>query len=804
MTDRIERLRSRIVGFGNEIRAEKMRITLESESKTLGWPNILRRAQSFYDVATQIEVHVNDDELIVGTPSSKPWALEIESCLGKWDQDELIALREDGYKVSKETEELVLELNKNFQPFGMYQYANLAVRADKQLENFVRTGICLAPWRADTGNNDNRVGGGSAASGLGLGPGWMLYIADYENAMKKGFEKMIEECDEQLDKHAFDGPKSVERSCTLQAMRLTLKGVIAYANRCADLAEQKAAAESDPVRRAELAEIAETCRRVPAKPPRSFREAIQFAWFIVMFISPSPTSTIGRFDQYMYPYYKADKDAGKITDEQVLELLDCFRVRCMEIHAVSGKEVRKRASGGARWLNMTIGGVKPDGSDATNELSYLILDAVMDCPCIQHTVTVRVAESTPKELIAKGVLCQSKGLSMPAFTSDKNYISFFTQKSRGDDGLPIEIARDYCLTGCIDGNIPGKTRTFGVSMFVAPLCLDIFLNQGKCKNTGVQAGHAVGDLDQFKTFDEFRDAFYNEFRYFIHLACEKNNIENLSFASLMPTPFRSALMSDGIEVGLDVGNRCFPFENGSDINAVGTVNLAQSLYAIKKIVYDEKLVTLSQLKEILDNNWAGHEDLLKKCKDLPHYGNDIDEVDAFVVDIYKKWNEYATEYPSSFGGYTRTNAISVTSHGPGGALTGATPDGRMAGETLADANASPIRGTDVEGPLAVFRSAMKIDQTKYQAFLFNMKFHPSALKTAEDQMKLVNAIRVYLTNGGSMIQFNVVDDKTLIAAKECPCDYQDLMVRVAGYSAYFVNLTENIQNELIERTSQKF
>jgi len=804
MTDRVRRLREKIVGFGNEVCAEKMRITVESEHKTQGWPSILRRAQSFYDVATQIPVWVNDDELIVGTPASKPWALEIESCLGKWDQDEIIALREDGYKVTEETEKLVLELNERFQPFGMYQYANLAVRADPELENFVRTGICLAPWKEDTGNNDNRVGGGSACSGLGLGPGWILYPADYEMALTKGFEKLIAECDEQLKKHQFDGPKSVERSCTLQAMKLTLQGVIAYANRCADLAEKQASDCADPVRRAELEEIARICRNVPAKPAKSFREAIQFVWFIMMFISPSPTATICRFDQYMYPYYKADKDAGIITDEQVLELLDCFRIRCMEIHAVSGKEVRKRASGGARWLNMTIGGVKPDGSDATNELSYLVLDAVMDCPCIQHTVTIRVSESTPKELIAKGVKCQAMGLSMPAFTSDKNYIAFFMQESRGDKGLPIEIARDYCMTGCIDGNIPGKTRTFGVSMFVTPLTLDIFLNQGKCKNTGVQAGHAVGDLNQFKTFEEFKAAYYEELRYFIHLCCQKNNIENLSFAALMPMPFRSALMSDGIEVGLDIGSRCFPFENGSDINAVGTINLAQSLYAIKKIVYDKKLVTLAEFKEILDNNWRGHEDLHKLVLDLPHYGNDIDEVDAFASEIYVKWNEYATEYPSSFGGYSRTNAISVTSHGPGGALTGATPDGRYAGETLADANASPIRGTDTQGPLAVFRSAMKIDQHKYQAFLFNMKFHPSALKTEADQMKLVDAIRVYLNNGGSMIQFNVVDDKVLRDAVVHPEDHKDLMVRVAGYSAYFINLTPNIQSELIERTSQTF
>ena len=807
-TERIKRLREKVdyygLGNNNPICIEKMKITLATEKEMSGMPNMLKRGASFLNVCKQIPISLLDDELLVGTPASKPWGLEIESCLGKWDEDELNGLIEDGFGLSEEDKAEVLRLNEEYEPWGMYQQANLVVRADERLDNFVQTGICLAPWKPSDKMNDNRVGGGSAASGLGLGPGWTLVCPDYEMALTKGFRKMIEECDEELRNHRFRHEKDFDRSIALQSMRMTLEGVIIFANRMADLAEEQAAACDDPQRKAELEQIAVNCRRVPAEPPETFWQALQFTWFIMVFASPSPTTPIGRADQYLYPYYRHDIDVGIITDADVVELLECFRLRCMEIHAISGREVRKRASGGARWYNMTIGGVHSDGSDATNELSYLVLDAVLDCPCIQHTVTIRVAESTPMDLIAKGVECQAAGCSMPAFVSDQSNIEYFMRPDLSGPGLTLEEARGYCMTGCIDGNIPGHARSAGVSMFVAPLVLDIFLNRGVCKNTGLRVGHDYGELDGFKTYDEFYEAFLAEFKHYIELACEKNNIENLSQRAVIPSPFNSVLLTDGIKVGLDMYNRTFPFENGSLINAVGVMNLAQSLYAINRIVYQDKLCTLGELKDILDADWEGHEDLRQYCIKLPHYGNDIDEVDQYLVDLYDFWEETATQWPSAYGGYTKCNAISVTSHGPGGALTGATPDGRHAGETLADANASPIRGTDVNGPIAVMKSAMKIHQDNFQAFLFNMKFAPSALRDGEDQAKLASAIYTYLTNGGKMIQFTVQSDEDLIAAKADPENYRDLMVRVAGYSAYFVRLTENIQDELIERTSQVF
>ena len=602
-----------------------------------------------------------------------------------------------------------------------------------------------------------------------------------------------------MQNNKYYDTQSFDRGIGLESMKIVLRASIDYSERHAVLAEQKASHEKDPQRKKELLEIAEICRRVPAKPARTFREALQTVWFCFIMMAPCATTPFGRFDQYMYPLYKKDKEAGRITDDEVVELLSCLRIRCMEMNALGGRQIRKRGSGGARWYNMTIAGVKPDGTDATNELSYLILDAVLETKVPHHTVTIRVAPSTPMDLLIKGVECQAKGMSMPAFTNDESYIGFFTKPNKSDPGLPVEVARDYCITGCIDGNIPGVTRSMSVSMFVGPLVLDIFLNNGVCKNTGIKVGHDA-DLSSYKTFNEFLKAFKKEFAYYIDIACQKNNIENIIMREQCADPFRSALMKGGIKSGLEICNRRLDFENSSLLNGVGFINLAQSIYAIKKVCFDEKIVTLPELKKILDSNWEGREDLRQICLKLPHYGNDIDEVDEIVADIYKFYHDEVVSHPTPLGGYTRCNMISVSAHSPGGALTGATPDGRYKGSLLADANLSPIQSTDNKGPLSVFKSAMKIDQLDFQAFLMNMKFHPSALRNKEDYAKLVSVIKTYFGGGGKMIQFNVVDAKNLQEAQEAPDLHKDIMVRIAGYSAYFVELTKEIQGDIISRT----
>ena len=800
MTDRLQRMYSQIKTNYQHIGIEKFKIITKTEAECAGYPAILRRGQTLKNVLEQFPIFIGDDELFVGNPASKPWGLEIEAGLGKWSKEECEYLREDGFDFSEADQEEMLRINEQFHPFGMYQGANLIIAENDRLDVFARSGMMLAPWKKDK-TLGNRVGGGAACSGLGNGPGWNLLCIDYGLALNKGLNAMIAECDEEIQNNRYFDKRSFERGITLQAMKLSLQGLVNYANRFSVLAAEMAEKEADPHRKKELEEISEICANVPANPARTFREAMQCFWFMFMMVNPAPTPTIGRFDQYMYPFYKADVEAGRITDDEVLELLGMLRIRCMEMNQQSGREIRKRTSGGARWMNMTIGGVKPDGSDACNELPRLILQAVRDVRTPHHTVTLRVSDSTPDDVMLLALTCQAEGCSMPAFVGDKSYIDYFTQVHDPNDGLPVEVARDYCMTGCIDGNVQYRTRTMGITMFVCPLMLDIFMNNGWDKNIEEQVGHPIaGNLSKYETFEQFMEDFRPEYQYFVETAAEKLNIESAVFKELLPDPFRAAFMANGIRSGLDCYAQEYPFESNQLLNPVGMINLAQCLYAIKKLCFDEKVCTLPEMKKAMDANWEGYEDLHRRCVDLPHYGNGNDEADDMVRQCYRWWVDIANHTPSALGGHFRCSAISVTSHQPGGALCGAMPDGRYKGDILADACASPMAGCDHEGPLAVFTSAMKIPQDEFQAMLLNMKFSPSALATDRDKMKLASAIKVYFANGGKHVQFIVEDQETLKDAKEHPDKHSDLMVRVAGYSTYFVQLTPGLQDEVIART----
>lgn len=789
MNSRIEMMRDRLVTDKNPICINKFKIILETEAENAFELPDYRRGKTLTNILDNIPIFIMDGELIVGNTASKPFGLEMDVGFGVWNKFEIEALKEDGFKIDPEDEAELLKLIDRYPQFGATSGMNRTLLGHRRMEAYYRSGMTLPPWR------DEGVSGGTASSGLGLGPGWILICPDYSLPLKKGINAMIRECEDELQSLRFFETDSYERSITLQCMKMTLEAMVRFATRFAALADEMAAKEKDPQRKKELLEIAETCRWVPANPARTFKEAIQTVWFIFLLFSPSPTTTIGRFDQYMYPFYKADIEEGRITDEEVLEYLQCFRLKVMEISNISGKEVRKRAVGSARWYNMTIGGVKPDGSDATNKLSYLVLEALMRCPTTHHTITMRITETTPESLILKGIEAQARGLSMPAFIGDPSYIKFFTTY-----GVSLEHARDYCITGCLDANIPGRSRAITIGMFIVPKTLEFFLNDGVDPITGLQVGKSIGDLDMFQDYDEFYSAFIKELTNYMSMGAERNNAEAMSFGYALPDPFRSAFMEDGIKIGLDLYKRKYELQNNNLMNPVGMVNLGNSLYAIKKLVYEDKTVTLSEFKKALDANWVGYEELRKKCLKVPKYGNDSKEVDTVVGSLYRHWVKNSNYMPAAFGGTQKATAISVTSHQPGGAITSATPDGRLDGDILADGCASPASGTDMKGPLAVFKSALNIPQDGFAAMLLNMKFHPTALKTEEDKKKLASAVKTYFFNGGKQVQFNVIDAETLREAQRNPDDYKDIMVRVAGFSAYFVHLTKEIQDEVIGRT----
>ena len=794
MNPRVQKLRQRLNVDKYPICAEKARLIVESLEQTEGEPMIVRRAKATAHYLDHKTIFIEDDELIIGNVASVPMGLEAGSSGPTWPDDELEELNQGALSITPEDKETLRSLDRYWKGKGRtLDERQGQFYDDERLWPFIQSGILCPPWR-------DRVEGrgtGTAGVGWGLGLGLSLIVPDYAKALNHGLSWLVEEAEQELKKVRYGGINDIKKADFLKSVIIMLPALARLANRYAGLASEMAARENNPRRKGELDRIAQACRNVPANRPRSLHEAMQAFWFIWLMVAGGTTPG-GRFDQFMYPFYRADKDAGRLTDGETLELLEMMRIKVMQLNFVSGgRAQRQKWSGMARWNNWVIGGVDAEGRDATNELSYLILDAALDCQTPHHTITIRVNEGTPDALMKKGLELVRTGIGMPAFISDRSYIDFLV-----DQGVPLTEARDYAIAGCIDPNLPGKSRINAFGMFIVPRVFEIAMNNGVDPRTGRQLGPRTGEFTSFADYDAFLRAFKAQLAYFMGLTAEEHNILLQAQTELFPDAFHSVLMDDAIRVGRDALDRQMPFENGSALNLVGMINVADSLAAVKKLVFEEKRISAAQLKAAIDANWNGDgfAAVRKLCQEAPKYGNGDPYVDAIAADVYRFWAETAVTFPSVWGGHARPTGISITAHAPGGALTGATPDGRLAGETLADGAMSPGQARDTHGPTAVLRSALAIEQREYQATLLNMKFHPTALASDEDLLKLSHLVRTYLMQGGKHIQFNVVDKQTLIHAQKHPEMHRDLIVRVAGYSAYFVQLTPQVQEEIIKRT----
>lgn len=794
MNTRIQSLRKSLEVERYPLCIEKSRLLTESFRRTEGEPMILRRAKALAHMLDNITIFIEDDELIVGNAASKPMGLEFDFYAGLWSQDEIDGLKEAGYDIAPEEEAEILQMNDYWKDYN--PMSRMGRLFDDRLWPFMQSGMILPPWK----NREEGPGGGYAESGMGLGPGFYLMTVDFKRVLNNGLNDMLKEAEAELNKVQRLTADEHDKAHFLEAARIALPAVVRFAGRFAALAEEMAAVSVDPKRKKELEKIAVTCRQVPANPARTFYEAIQSFWFIFLMITPSPTASIGRFDQYMFPFYKRDIEAEAITDTEVLELLQCLRIKDMQINRTSGKRARQKNAGMAKWHNMTIGGVTPEGEDATNALSYLIIEALKLCPVPHHTVTLRVHEGTPEDLMLKALEVVKTGIGMPAFVGDQSYIGYLIS-----EGVPLRDARDYAMAGCIDAAITGKSRIASYGMFIVPKVLEAALNNGIEPQTGKQLGPKTGDFEGFASFDDFLNAFKAQLRYFLGLHAEKNNIELQVSRDLFPDPLRSSLMHAGIKAGKALLDRTFPFENGAVMNPVGMINAVDSLAAVKKLVFEEKKFSQKELKEALDSNWQGqrYEKMRKAFLAAPKYGNNQNDADAIAIELFRFWADTTVQFETCLGGTHKPTGVSVSAQWPGGTLTGATPDGRYAGECLADGTVSAMRGMDLHGPTAALNSAMKIDQKAYQAALLNMKFHPSSLKTTEDLRKLSFLIRTYFSRNGKHIQFNVVTKKTLRAAQKRPEKHKDLLVRIAGYSAHFIQLGKPMQEEIIKRTEHE-
>lgn len=794
MTDRIARLVERVRNARHPICTKKFEIAAEVlKNNSLATP-YMKRVLTLEGYLDRMPVFIPEDELIVGEGASKPFGIELNYEFGMWPDEELENMRGEYTWCYIEDDDLEFchKYNAGEISVNSVNFTKEAVKyykADPEMVAVQLSGI--GGWKSLEDAIRTTAWGNC---GIGHFPDVSLAIPLYTRVLNKGARAIIDACKVQIEAEDCCSPDSIDKIDFWNGLIRVYEAWIRFANRYSDLAKKMASECRNTARAKELMKISEICRRVPEYPARNFREAIQAFWF-TWIMMPSPTNSVGRFDQYMYPFYKLDIEKGLMTPEEALELLENLKTKTQGFQSVRGAQSRAGSSGGANWFNFTIGGVDREGKDATSDLTYMLIKASRETMLPNHTLTLRVHDNTPELLMKKAMELVGTGLGMPAFISDKEYIKFFTQH-----GATIEDARDYAISGCLDGNLPGKTRIAGGKLLNNPEMFDIFLHNGYSRFGNNRPGIKTGDPDKFKTFEEFLSAYYKQQRYLLEAAQKVSNVDVLVSARYNQDPFFSGLMEGCIEEGKDQINRkCRPYDNLIMNSMTGAVNVVDAFAAIKLLIFEQKKYTMGELIHAIDNNWEGYEQMRLDFKNAPKFGNNDDYVDQIAVDYYRQWalDIEACRHPY---GNAITAGISVSAHQMIGQRLAATPEGRKAGEICADGSISPEQGCDTNGPLAVYASGMKIDQSMYNATLLNQKLLKSLMGKESDCYKLSAAIRTYLTHGGKHVQFNVVDRETLLDAQKNPEKHRDLIVRVAGYSAYFTNLTPMVQQEVIDRT----
>jgi formate C-acetyltransferase len=538
---------------------------------------------------------------------------------------------------------------------------------------------------------------------------------------------------------------------------------------------------------------------VPAHPARTFHEALQSFWFVHLILNLETNSYAigpGRFDQYLYPYYQADTDAGRLTPEQARELLACLWVKFNELTVVKEGGTAKASTTYNDFQNLNLAGQTVDGRDATNKLSYLCLDVTGRLKLPQPQISVLISEKTPDRFLMKASEVISLGFGMPAVFNDDEKVQALLHK-----GKTLEDARLGGINGCVELVVQGKDDMASSGYLSMPKCLELALNSGVDPLTGIQLGPQTDSPSDLISFDQLMDAFEQQLAHAIDLKVVYDGIARRAYAEFCPVPFTSLLISDCLEKGREYHDGGARY-NLPLICGVGTGTMADSLAAIKKLVYDDKKVSLEELAVAMRANFAGHERLQQMLLNrASKWGNGDDYVDALAHDVVELFCDELEKHHNAEGVPYAANMIPTTTHVWFGSLTGATPDGRLADTPLSE-GISPVQGMDTNGPTAVVRSMARLDHARCCGTLLNMKFHPSALSGEEGLRKFAHLVRTYFKLGGHHMQFNVVSAETLRAAQENPEEYRSLIVRVAGYSDYFVRLSRELQDEIISRTEQ--
>jgi pyruvate formate-lyase/glycerol dehydratase family glycyl radical enzyme len=590
----------------------------------------------------------------------------------------------------------------------------------------------------------------------------------------------------------------------LDVMIMTCEAIIKFAGKHADLARKMAKTEKDPVRKKELEEIAETCDWVPENPPRTFREALQFYWFIHLAIrkeapyhsGPCP----GRMDTWLYPYYEKDIKEGRLTRQEAAELVGLIWVKLNEMQMVSGSYFEKEAAG-SLLQQVTLGGTTVDGKDATNDVSFLILEVAQQIKMPQPGIYIRCHNGMDHDFMVKAIECnrETRG-GIPAFLNDRIAIRNFLAT-----GYKYEDAVEWSAAGCLSYIVSHCNLASKIAAYIiVPKVLEIALNGGVDPRTGMKCGPETGDVTKFTSIEQLYKAFWTQYDYFVDKGARDYWVGYSCKVEHLGTPVTSLLIEDCLERGLDVyeGGERYP-EMGVCFGQRGCVDVADAFAAIKKLVFDDKKYTMAHMIKALKANWEGYEDVHQACLQAPKYGNDDDYVDDIFNYVSLKANEIILQKPNPATGRPwRVSRPALTGHYPAGEVTGALPNGRKAKTPLYDAGLSPMVGADVNGPTALIKSATKVDQIPWNmdSMVLNMKLSPSMIQSRPSIEKVLSMLKTFFDRGGWHIQFNITSREDLLAAKKNPEQWKSLIVRVAGYSAYFVDLPPAVQDEIIART----
>ena len=783
LTPRIEAIRQNYVNAKPQISTQRARIWTDSHKATEGKPVAIRRAQAFYDCCDRLEVHIFDGELVVGAIGEfRKCGILTPEFSWLWvdrEMDSFATRPQDPYLMTDEQRAFV---RKEIFPYWKGKSLEEAFLA-RLPEDTRKIGV-------DTGVLDNDSKWRQAVGEI---------TPDYQDVLfKKGFGGIIREAQDHISKLDPTDPKDLEKKDFYESVLLTSKGIIRYAHRYAEAADKMAETEKDPGRAAELRQIAANCRRVPENPPESFYEAIQFLWFVQVggILSENPLSlNPGRFDQYMDPYYEADLQKNAITPDFAQELIDALWLKYSEWVWTISANTADYFAGYNQFQNLTVGGKTREGRDGTNPVTFMALKATEEVKSHQPGLSVRVHADCPKEFLDGVTHLVSKGTGFPAIHSDSvGYQMLINAGYEPDD------ARDWNNCGCV---VPHYRKTgewtAAVNMNFGS-ALEYALNQGRSLMTGEKMGLDEKPAGTFASYEEVEDAFYRQFdnlcRHAIILTVEAQRLH----VEMVPRPFLSSCIEHCMESGTDLSKGGAKYNIGPVITGIGLAVVANSLAAVKKLVFEDKVCDMAALAKALQADWAGYEDLREQAKAAPKYGNDDDYVDSIAQKLANHFYHEIHQYKDIFGSPFLTAFMGISNYIPMGRVLGATPDGRKGGEPSSE-GVSPFVGTDTSTPLAAMRSTAKLNQEVHSGgTLLNLRLNPELVATKRGQANLGAMVQTLFSLGAFHVQFNCISSETLRDAQAHPENYRDLLVRVAGYSTQFVNLSKSMQDAIIART----